>query len=107
MGVFTTAGDTAFTRMPSLASSIAKCCVNECKPAFAIEYAEEGGSLHSLLGPLRADFHDGADHSSPRQTSFLDRYELVGIGSVTFFAFDNQMGVGIGSNRISISARGF
>jgi hypothetical protein len=31
---------------------------------------------------------------------------LAGIGSVTFFAFENQMGVGIGPNRISISGEG-
>ena len=50
MGVFTTAGDTAFTRIPSSASSIARCWVNECNPAFAMEYADEGVPLVVIGG---------------------------------------------------------
>jgi hypothetical protein len=41
-GVTTTAGETAFTLMPCSASSTARVCVNECRPALAIEYAVEG-----------------------------------------------------------------
>ncbi len=38
----TTAGAIAFTRMPCDASSIPRCCVSECRPALAIEYADDG-----------------------------------------------------------------
>ena len=37
IGVETTAGATALTRMPWGASSIARCWVRECRPALAIE----------------------------------------------------------------------
>jgi hypothetical protein len=50
--VSTTAGETAFTRMRALASSMARCWVRECRPALAIEYAEEGVAATACLAHI-------------------------------------------------------
>jgi hypothetical protein len=54
--VTTTAGDTAFTRMLKSASSMARCWVSECNPAFAIEYADEGVALIACLAHIEPMF---------------------------------------------------